>query len=385
MSGATDHIFPDRMKLSVFSRLARGIACLALAGITGSLAAAQPRPEDQASNSRPIVNVVTLRRAAATAELVLPASLIPLQEAALYARTTGYLQKRLVDIGDRVTAGQTLAVIDSPEVDQQFNQAQAALGQARANAELAAATATRWQGLIKQQAVSQQDAEEKVAAANAARASVQAAEAEVARLAQMKNFCTVVAPFDGVVSTRGPDIGALITPDANRTPLFRIVQQTTLRVYANIPQAYVRTIRPGLDVDVLINEFPGRAFGGKVTRIAGALDAGSRTLQAEVQLPNEQGELLPGMYAQLRFRLTSAEPLLLVPSNAAIIRADGKWLAVVENGNRIKLHAVEFGRDFGAEIEIRSGLAEGTRVVANPSDFLTDGLLVEVAAPPAKK
>ena len=342
--------------------------------------AAEPAPR------RSTVNVVVAHKASAAIELVLPASLQALQEAAIYARTTGYLSKFMVDIGDSVKTGQTLALIDTPEVDQQLASAQASLLQAQANATLAEATAKRWRSLGEQKAVSSQDVEEKTAAASASAAAAQAAAAEVSRLTQLKGFATVVAPFDGVVSARGADVGTLITTDTNRPLLFRITQQGVLRVYASIPQIYMRDVKTGLDVDVLVREFPEHAFTGRVTRIAGALDPQSRTLQVEVQIPNDQGELLPGMFAQLRFKLTPTQPPLLVPSNASIIRADGNLLAVVDAQNTVHLQKVRFGRDYGSQIEILSGIAEGALVVANPSDALYEGQVVEPLKPePAKK
>jgi len=356
------------------------LAALATLAITAVLPAAESAP-----SRRPTVNVVVAHKASAATELTLPASLQANQEALIYARTTGYLSSWLVDIGDRVKAGQTLAVIDSPEVDQQLAAAQAALLQAQANAKLAKATATRWQALSEKNAVSQQEVEEKTAAAAASEANAKAAEAEVARLTQLKAFDTVTAPFDGVISSRGADIGTLITTDTNRPLLFRLTQQDTLRVYAAIPQSYMRAVSPGLDVDVLASEFPSHPFKGKIARVAGALDASSRTLQVEVQIPNEKGELLPGMFVQLRFKLTPAQPPLLVPSNATIIRADSYQVATVDAENHVHLQKVTFGRDYGSQIEITSGLADGALVVANPSDALVDGEVVEPLRPDVKK
>ncbi len=364
------------MKSFPFSRLAAPVIALAL---VASVYSAEP-----AEMHHPTVNVIVAHKAPATAELLLPASLLASQDAPIYSRTTGYLGKWLVDIGDRVKAGQTLAIIESPEVDQQLNQSRAALVLAQANAALAKATSVRWQNLGAQNAVSQQDVEEKAAAAATGEASVKAAEADVARLTQLQSFETVTAPFDGVITARGADIGTLITTDASRPLLFRLAQQDPLRVYASIPQSYARNIRPGLDVEVLVSEFPGRVFHGQVTRASGALDPATRTLQTEVRIPNEQGELLPGMFGQLRFHLAPAEPPLLIPSNAPIIRADGNFVAVVGSGNVIHLQKVKFGRDFGSQLEIVDGLTDGATVVSNPSDALTDGLVVEPLLPDKK-
>lgn len=348
----------------------------------GALAASAA---ETAAPHRPAVNVIVAKRASAAIELVLPANLQALKEASVYARTTGYLSQWLVDIGDSVKAGQTLAVIDSPEVDQQLAAAQASLIQAQANAKLAEATAKRWSSLAEKNAVSSQEVEEKTASAAASDAAAKAAEAEVSRLNQLKGFDTVVAPFDGVISARGADIGTLITTDTNRPLLFRITQQGTLRVYASIPQTYFRDVKPGMDVDVLVNEFPNHPFAAKVTRAAGALDPTTRTLQVEVQIPNEKGELLPGMFGQVRFRLTPSQPPILIPSNAPLIRADGTFAAVVDAENRVHLQKVRFGRDYGTQIEIVDGLTENSLVISNPSDALVDGMAVEPIKPEAKK
>jgi RND family efflux transporter MFP subunit len=334
-----------------------------------------------AAAPRPAVNVVVAVRSSAAVELILPASLQAFQEATIYSRTGGYLSKWLVDLGDKVTAGQTLAVIEGPELDQELNQARATLAQTNANAALALATSKRWQDLAERNAVSKQEAEEKSAAALARAADSQAAEANVARLTQLKSLQTVVAPFAGVITARGADVGTLITTDASRRELFRLAAVTPLRVFTAIPQSYVRATRPGIEVDVLINEFPGRPFPGKIVRVAGALDPVTRTLTAEIHLPNENGELLPGMFVQARFRLKPAEPALVLPSNAIITRAEGALVALVDAAQTIRFQKVKTGRDFGTQIEILAGLTDGARVVANPNDTLTEGLGVEALLP----
>lgn len=337
-------------------------------------------------SGHPIVNVILAGRAAAPGELLLPANLQALEEAPVYARTNGYLGRLLADLGDHVKAGQPLAVIDGPEIDQELNQARAVLEQARANLELAKINAARWQELGSKKAVSQQEVDEKRSTLAVREADVHAAEANASRLAQLKQYQTIVAPFDGVVAARNIDIGALVTSGSSGRELFRVSRIGTLRVYVNIPQTNVRSIRPGLAAEVLVNEFPGRAFPGKIVRVAGALDPVSRTLLAEIQLPNEKGELLAGMFGQVRFRLAPAEPPLLVPSNAVIVRGDGVWVATVTANNTVHFQAVKTGRDFGMQMEIITGLTEGARVVANPRDALVEGLTVEpVMPPPAKK
>jgi membrane fusion protein, multidrug efflux system len=360
-------------------------AVVYFAGIRPSLRAADADAQARASG-RPTVNIAIAAHSPSANEIVLPASLEALLEAPIYARTSGYLTKFLVDLGDHVTAGQTLAIIEAPEVDQELNQAQAALEQAQANLELARSSATRWKDLGAQNAVAQQEVDEKSAAFTARTADVHAAEANVGRLKQLKDYQTVTAPFDGVISARNVDIGTLITAGGTGRALFRVAQTGTLRVYASVPQAYFNTVKPGLPVDLLVNEFPGRVFAGKVARVAGALDPATRTLLTEVQIPNDKGELLAGMFGQVRFRLRAGEPPLIIPSNAIIVRNDGTYVATVDSANTLHFVKVQLGRDFGLTVEIAAGLADGAHVVANPNDALADGQVVEPLLPdPAKK
>jgi RND family efflux transporter MFP subunit len=322
------------------------------------------------------VSVTIARPGSAARELTLPATLQPLFEARVYARTNGYVDKWFVDIGDQVKEGQIMARIDSPEVDQQLNQAKANLESARADLKLAEVTARRWQHLGSENAVSQQEVDEKAADYAARQAAVHAAQANVERLEQMQDFEKVEAPFDGVVAARGIDVGTLINAGAG-PELFRLSQNGVLRVYADVPQSYVAAIRAGLPAEVLVAEFPRRVFAGHVTRMAGALDAASRTLQTEVQIPNAEGLLYPGMFCQVRFKLASPDAPILIPSNDAIIRTEGTLVAMVTGENRIHLQAVKLGRDFGTEIEILDGLEPGARIVDNPSDALAEGTAVD--------
>ncbi len=365
--------------------LAAGFAVYFL-GVRPRLQAAADLDARAAAVGRPPVNVVVARHSPEANEVLLPASLQSLQETPIYARTDGYLASFLVDLGDKVKAGQTLAVIEGPEIDQQLNQARAALEQAKANVELARTSATRWKDLGAQNAVAQQEVDVKVAALAAGEADVHAAEANVSRLTQLKQYQTITAPFDGVISARNVDVGALISAGGAGRALFRIAQTGTLRVYASIPQAYYRSIHPGLPVEVLVNEYPSRVFSGQVVRVAGALDAATRTLLTEVQIPNDKGELLAGMFGQVRFRLQAGEPPLIIPSNAVILRSDGTFVATVDAKSTVHFAKVKLGRDFGLTVEITDGLNEGAQVVANPSDSLTDGLVVEALLPaPAKQ
>jgi RND family efflux transporter MFP subunit len=325
---------------------------------------------------KPRVEVTLARRANAVDNLLLPGTLQAFVDTPIRARTNGYIAKWLVDIGDRVKAGQTLAVIESPEVDRELNQTRASLEQAQANLELARVTAERWKTLGLQNAVARQDIDQKNADYEARRADVDAAKANVERLEQLKGFETVVAPFDGVISTRNVDIGTLITAGSG-PELFHLSQSDTLRAYLNVPQRYVPDIHVGLSVDVEIAEFPHERFPGKVARYAGALDAASRTLQVEVEIPNRDGRLFAGMFCEVRLHLTTVNPPILIPSNDAIIRSAGTLVAVVADHNTIHLQAVKLGRDFGTQIEVIDGLLENARIVENPTDTLSEGEAVE--------
>ena len=355
-------------------------------GVRPRLAAAEQLvARSEGANLMP-VSIIVASPAAAETELVLPATLNALQEAPIYARTSGYLSSYLVDLGDPVNAGQTLATIDAPEVDQELNQARAALAQVKAHLEIDRISAERWKDMAGKRAVAQQDADEKAATYAVTQADVVAAEANVSRLTQLKQYQTITAPFDGVISARNVDLGALVTAGGSGKALFRVTQRGTLRVYINTPQAYFQAMKPGLPVEVFVTEFPGRTFRGEVTRVAGALDPAARTLQTEVQLPNESGELIPGMFGQVRVKVKSPAPALIVPSTAVFMRNEGTYLAVVDDANTVHLNKVLFGRDFGTKIEVLNGVAPGSHVINNPSDVLTDGLVVNPVMPePAAK
>jgi RND family efflux transporter MFP subunit len=356
------------------------LALVFFAGILPRMRAAAALDGRAAAAGYPIVGIVVAAVSSAPAEITLPASIEALQDTPIYARTTGYIAKWTADIGDRVKAGQILAVIDGPDLDQELNQARATLAQARANLELARISAERWKDLGKQNAVAQQDVDQKAADYAAGQAGVIAAQANVDRLAQLKDFQQVTAPYDGVVSARNAQVGALINAGAG-VEIFHIAETDVLRVFVNVPQSYVRSIHKGLGVDILVPEFPGRVFHGEVARFAGSLDSGSRTLLTEVRLANTTGELFPGMFGQARFSFRSPQPAILLPSNAAIINTSGTLVATVDSSNMIRFVHVKLGRDFGSQIEIVDGLTPGAHVVAKPSDSLVEGMEVSPIAP----
>src|ERR1700683_1089270 len=316
--------------------------------------------------------------------LVLPGSVQAFYEAPIYARTNGYLKVWHTDIGTLVKKGQLLAEIETPEVDQELRQAQADLATADANYELARTTNERWKGLLASQSVSQQDADERAGDAAAKAAARQSSAANLARLDELESFKRVLAPFDGVVTQRNTDVGALI--NAGQSPgsaLFRVADTHRLRIYVSVPQAYAALIQPGLTAGVEFADHPGRRYTGTVANTARALDANSRTLQVELQIDNEKGELLPGSYAQVYFDLGASSNVLRVPVNTVLFRTEGLQVAVLDAKQRVHLRSITEGRDFGTEIEVLSGLNAADTLVVNPPDSIIDGAQVRISQPQA--
>ncbi len=326
----------------------------------------------------PVVMYVAVKRGSQKADIVLPASLYAMQETTIYARTNGYLKRWLVDIGDQVRAGQVLAEIEAPEVDRELDQAHAALAQVKANRELARVTSDRYAALLKDEAVSPQEVDEKHGVHEARKADYAAAEANLRRLEQMKSFQRVLAPFSGTIVARNVDVGSLIQAGSASASgwLFKLAQTDTIRVHAAVPQSSMRMIKPGMTVDLVVPELGERIFPAKVMRSAGAFDSATRTMVVEMHVPNIGGPLLPGMYAQARINLVNAEPNLQVPINALMIGGDGTRVATVDTGGVIHIKPVKLGRDFGKEVEILAGLADSDRVINNPRDSLLEGTKV---------
>ena len=333
-----------------------------------------------------IVNVATVNptRGPASDTLVLPGAVQAFYEAPIYARTNGYLRAWYTDIGTSVKKGQLLAEIDSPEVDQELRQAKADLATAEANYQLARTTNDRWKGLLATQSVSQQDADERAGDAAAKAAAQQSAAANVARLEDLESFKRVLAPFDGVVTQRTTDIGALI--NAGETPgssLFRVADTHRLRIYTSVPQAYAAGVQPGMTADLVFTDHPGKHFTAEVASTARALDASSRTLQVELQIDNSRGELFPGSYADVHFTFPANTTTLRVPVNTVLFRAQGLLVAVLDSQGRVRLRHITQGRDFGTQIEVLSGLEPTDRLILNPPDSITEDTRVRVvpAAP----
>jgi RND family efflux transporter MFP subunit len=351
----------------------------------------------------PRVEVIEVSRASAKSLLQLPGSIQAITEAPILARAEGYVLRRMVDIGDRVQAGQPVAEIEAPEMESQVRQskatlqlARAAVDQAQANyeqgksdTELARVTAQRWTSLVAKGVVSRQENDQYQAqfkshvsgleslekAVGVQRSNVAAAEANLARIERMQSYLVVRAPFEGVITLRNVDVGALV--NAGSTLLFRIAQTSTLRTYLNVPQAQASSIRTGQVARITVSNLPGREFTGTVARTANALDPASRTLLVEVHVPNREGILLPGMYARVELSSPRTDAPLLIPSDALIARGDGTQVAVVSQDHRVHLQKIDVGRDYGDRLEVSGGLKDGDMVIANPGDSVHEGLEVQ--------
>jgi RND family efflux transporter MFP subunit len=331
-----------------------------------------------------IVATVAPTRSAAGEELVLPGTVQAYSEARIYARTNGYLKSWSVDIGSTVKKGQLLAEIDTPEVDQQLAQAVADLATARANEALSNTTNTRWKELLTTESVSKQDADEKAGDAAAKKAITESAVANVSRLRQLESFKHVVAPFDGVITARNTDIGALINAgESSGSELFRLADTHKLRIYVQIPEPYAAAAKPGVEAELKFSEQAGKNYAATTVRTANALDPVLRTLQVELELDNAQREVFPGAYAEVHFKLAGSASSVRLPANTVLFRAPGPQVAIVDAQHRIQLKSIVQGRDFGGTIEVLSGLSADDTVVVNPPDSLIDGVTVRVAAPPS--
>lgn len=320
-------------------------------------------------------------------ELVLPGSLLAFEESPIYARTNGYLVRWYRDIGSRVTEGELLATIDTPEVDQELNQSRAAREQIVAQLALAKISAERWENLRKTDSVSAQEADQQTSAYKQAQANLAAADANVRRLEQLEGFKKVYAPFSGVITKRNVDPGALINAGAGAAgrELFDIARVDPLRVYTSVPQAYAPYIRVGGQTYVTLQEFPGQKFKARIARTAEAIDPNTRTLLTEVDVPNKDGRLLPGSFGEVHFAVGSNVDKVTVPVNAMLFRSQGAQVAVIGPDNKVQLRTINIGKDYGTSLEILGGVSIADRVVINPPDSLEQGQQVNVTeAPPGQ-
>jgi RND family efflux transporter MFP subunit len=312
-------------------------------------------------------------------DLVLPGTLQAYTESPIYARSSGYLRKWYRDIGSRVRQGDLLAEIDAPELDQELLQSKAARDQIAANAALAKSSADRWENLRKADAVSQQEVDERKSAYAQVQASLTAADANVRRLEELEAFKKIYAPFDGVVTKRNADIGMLVTAGSGGLQLFHLSQMNPIRVFVTVPELFVPGIKTGLHAFLELPQYPGRKFEGTVARTAESIDPATRTLLTEVDVPNTNGQLLPGGYAQVHLGVGIAGARLQVPVNALLFRAEGLRAVVVDADHRVHLRALTIGRDYGTALEVLQGLSKDDWIVLNPPDSLEEGEEVHVA------
>jgi membrane fusion protein, multidrug efflux system len=360
--------------------LAVGLGVLLVVGVVPRVRARfeLQRAVDATASARPTVGV-TVPHPAPASDLKLPGTTLPFRQATIFARVDGYLDQRLVDIGDRVKAGDLLAVISAPTVDQQVAQARADLVRLEANREFARTSLQRFQDADRDGAVAKEDLDTRRNAFKTAVAAVVAGAALVQQLTELQRFERVTAPFDGIITQRNVDVGALITAGSSTstTSLFDIVQDDVLRVYVNVPQPFVNDMGVGQPAQISTRSIPGRLFTATVARSAGSLDPNTRTMLTEVDIPNPDGLLKPGMYVQVSLTTKRVGTRWRVPASAVVFDAKGTQLAIVGADHKVQLRPVLLGRDFGSEIEIASGIAGDETIVTTPSAALTDGMLVE--------
>jgi len=360
------------------------VIAIVVAGVVPRLRAKAALRVETNSLAVPEVQVIQPKRGSTAQEIILPGNIQAFIDAPIYARTNGYLRSWTSDIGARVKKGQLLAEIETPEVDQQLLQARADLNTAQANENLSQITFNRFEGLKNTDSVSTQDVDNAAGDFAAKKAIVDSARSNVNRLEDLQSFEKIYAPFEGVITARNTDVGQLIDSGSSggvAKELFHIAAIRTLRVYINVPQQYSVAAKPGIVADLSLAQFPGRTFQGKLVRTANAIDLATRTLLVEVDVDNATGELLPGAFAEVHLKLPTEIPSYILPVNSLIFRAQGLQIATVDNGNRVKLVTIVLGRDFGATVEVVSGLSDADKVIVSPPDSLVDGEQVQIAQP----
>ena len=328
----------------------------------------------------PTVALARLRRGPGVRKVTLPGTIQAYYRAAIYARVSGYLQSWQADLGAHVKGGQLLASIDTPDLDQEFAQAKADLATATANAQLAAVTAERWNALVKLQWVSKQTADDKNGSAAATKATMDAASANVKRLEAMEGFKNIVAPFDGVVTARKTDIGALINAGNAGQELFEVSDLHKVRIYVQVPQAFTAELQPGLQTTFEMRQYPGQQFDAKVVTTSNAMELNSRSMLVELQADNADGKLFAGAYCQVHFQLPNNPNEMRVPATALVPADRGAQVAVLGNDGKAVLKPVQLGRDFGDSVEVVAGLSPSDRVIDSPPETLQSGDQVQLAA-----
>ena len=373
------HRSQRRLRLIGILALAVALA-LALTGIGARTLREHSLEKKIDTDAVPTVTVIVPAQGDSKQELVLPSDIQPWYDAPIYARVSGYLKKWYVDIGSKVKAGDVLADIETPEIDQQLQQARADLATAVAKEKLAETTNRRWQKMLAATSVSKQEADEKSGDFEARKAEVSAQRANVDRLQALTGFKRVVAPFDGIVTERKTDLGALINAGSGSGPeLFRVADTHKLRIYVEVPQAYAERITTGMQAQLQFPERPGKNFPASVVSTANAINESSRTLLVQLEAGNADGKLIAGSYADVRFELPAAAGALQLPVTALIFRRNGLRVATVGKDDRVTMKSVEIGRDYGTKVEIVSGLDVNDRVIDSPPDWLADGDKVRAA------
>lgn len=359
--------------------LAAAVGYFIYAGLHNRVAADAALAVETERTAVQTVSVVTPKSGARLQEIVLPGNVQAYSDTPIYARTNGYLKAWYFDIGSHVKQGQLLAEIETPEVGKELEQARAQLATAQASLDLAKSTADRWQGLLQSNSVSRQETDEKIATMHVQKTTFDAAQSNVRRLEDLQSFQKIYAPFDGVITARNTDVGALITAGTGGTAreLFHLSAIQRLRVFVNVPQVYASACRPGSMAAITLQEMPGRTFGAKLVRTSNAIDAAGRTLLTEFEMDNASGSVLPGAYVSVRLKLSEATRAVTVPATSLLFRGEGLRIALVRNG-KAELVPIQIGRDFGTEVEVVSGLPLDALVVADPADSLTSGVKVRV-------
>ena len=368
-------------KTPVFVLAFLGVVLVVAAGFTllSRSRASKELASDTLENVVPVVSIIHPKVTAAQIQLELPGNITAFEEAPIYARVSGYLKHWNTDIGTQVEAGQPLAEIETPELDQELNQANAALAQANANLEIARISAERWQKLRTSDSVSQQDTDVRVATWRAQEANVKAAEANVSRLTELTHFKVLAAPFSGIITARTMDAGTLITAGSSRE-IFRLARIDPLRVYISLPQAYSQMVKTNDEATLTFSELPGQSFKGTVDRTAGAIDPVSRTLLTEILVSNHDGMLFPGAHTMVKVNLATGVNPVVVPVNTLLFRNEkGMQVGLVDSNDIVRLADVTVGRDYGTTVEIVHGLSEADNVILNPSDSLEPGVKVRIA------
>jgi RND family efflux transporter MFP subunit len=370
---------------SMFRRHA-GIALVAALilccwGIYARISARNALSKEAADSAVPIVQVVRPEQTNQGDSLILPANVQAFADAPIYARTSGYLRRRLVDIGAHVKKGELLAEIDTPEVTQQIMQAQAGLATAQANATLAGTTAARWSAMLSTDSVAKQDVDEKLADSAAKTADLNAAQANLNRLRQLGDFQRIVAPFDGVITARGIDVGALVSAGSGPSAgpeLFHIAAVDKLRIYVNVPQTFAPSIKVGGHAQLRVAELAGHSYAAEVVSTAESLDQVSRTLLTQLQVDNSQASIRPGSYGEVQFDFPGGGGSLRIPANCLLFRGDGMNAVTVDASSRLQVKPIELGRDFGKVVEVVAGLTAQDRIVVNPPDSAVSGVQVRL-------